>query len=86
MLVMVVLLLLVCSVINYVNLNLALSGKRAKEMATRRLVGAGKGGIVLKYIAESVTFTLVCTVLALLLAKALLPTMDNLISGMDDTS
>ena len=63
MLTVVVLLLLVSAIFNYINLNMALSGKRAKEMATRRLHGATKGQIVMKYIAESVSFTAVCFVL-----------------------
>ena len=35
-----VLLLLVSAVFNYINLNMALSAKRAREMAARRLIGA----------------------------------------------
>jgi len=80
-LVVVVLLLLVCAIFNYINLNMALSGKRAKEMATRRLLGASQQSILWKYIAESVAFTLVCFGLAFLLAKALLPMMDGLLTG-----
>ncbi len=82
MLTMVVLLLLVSAIFNYINLNMALSGKRAKEMATRRLHGATKGEIVMKYIAESVSFTAVCFVLAFLLAYALLPMMNDLLRGV----
>ena len=48
LLTVVVLLLLLSAVFNYVNLSLALTGKRAKEMATRRLLGAGKAGILWK--------------------------------------
>ena len=50
LLTLVVLLLLLSAVFNYVNLSLALTGKRAKEMATRRLLGADKSGILWKYI------------------------------------
>ena len=82
MLTVVVLLLLLSAIFNYVNLNMALSGKRAKEMATRRLHGATKGRIVMKYITESVTFTAVCFVLALLLAVALLPMMNDLLRAV----
>ena len=78
----VVLLLLVSAIFNYINLNMALSGKRAKEMATRRLHGATKGRIVLKYILESVSFTAVCFVLAFLLAYALLPMMNGLLKNV----
>ncbi len=79
MLLVVVLLLLTSAIFNYVNLNLALSGKRAKEMATRRLLGAPQGSIVWKYIGESILFTAVCFALALLLSWALLPIMNELL-------
>ena len=82
MLTVVVLLLLLSAIFNYVNLNMALSGKRAKEMATRRLHGATKGQIVMKYILESVVFTAACFGLALLLAYALLPMMNSLLHSV----
>ena len=83
LLTVVVLLLLLSAVFNYVNLSLALTGKRAKEMATRRLLGADKAGILWKYIAESVAFTAVCFAAALLLADLLVPMMNNLVSTSD---
>ena len=61
---------------------MALSGKRAKEMATRRLHGATKGNIIMKYILESVAFTAACFVLAFLLAYALLPMMNGLLKSV----
>lgn len=79
MLLVVVLLLLASAIFNYVNLSLALSGKRAKEMATRRLLGAPQGSIIWKYIGESILFTAVCFALALLLSWALLPIMNELL-------
>ena len=82
MLTVVVLLLLLSAVFNYINLNMALSGKRAKEMATRRLHGATKGNIIMKYILESVAFTAVCFVLAYLLAVVLLPMMNDLLRNV----
>ena len=95
LLTVVVLLLLLSAVFNYVNLSLALTGKRAKEMATRRLLGADKSGILWKYIAESVAFTAVCFAAALLLAYLLTPMMNSLVvtqdaellaAGFDDTA
>ena len=83
LLTVVVLLLLLSAVFNYVNLSLALTGKRAKEMATRRLLGADRRSILWKYIAESVAFTAVCFAAALLLADLLVPMMNNLVSTSD---
>ena len=75
------LLLLLCAIFNYINLNFALVGKRAKEMATRRLVGEQQSGVIWRYIAESVLFTAVCFVFALLMAVAMAPTMNNLLGN-----
>ena len=83
LLTVVVLLLLLSAIFNYVNLSLALTGKRAKEMATRRLLGADKTGILWKYIGESVAFTAVCFGAALLLADLLVPMMNSLVSTAD---
>ena len=83
LLTVVVLLLLLSAIFNYVNLSLALTGKRAKEMATRRLLGADKTGILWKYIGESVAFTAVCFAAALLLADLLAPMMNSLVSSSD---
>jgi putative ABC transport system permease protein len=82
MLSVVVILLLLSAVFNYINLNMALSGKRAKEMATRRLHGATQGRIIMKYITESIAFTAVCFVLAFLIAIALLPMMNNMLQSV----
>ena len=83
LLTVVVLLLLLSAIFNYVNLSLALTGKRAKEMATRRLLGADKTGILWKYIGESVVFTAFCFAAALLLADLLVPMMNSLVSSSD---
>ena len=83
LLTVVVLLLLLSAIFNYVNLSLALTAKRSKEMATRRLLGEDKGGILWKYISESLLFTAVCFVAASLLAWSLTPTMNSLVSTMD---
>ena len=83
LLTIVVLLLLLSAIFNYVNLSLALTGKRSKEMATRRLLGADKTGILWKHISESVAFTAVCFAAALLLADLLAPMVNNLVSTND---
>ena len=79
----VVLLLLLSAIFNYVNLSLALTGKRAKEMASRRLLGADKANILWKYIGESVAFTAVCFAAAILLADLLAPMVNSLVSTSD---
>ena len=84
LLTVVVLLLLLSAVFNYINLSFALGGKRAKEMATRRLLGSDRSAILWKVIGESVAFTAVCFAVALVLAKLLVPTINNLLTTQDD--
>ena len=77
------LLLLLSAILNYINLSVALTGKRAKEMAVRQLSGASKGGIIWKYVAESIAFTAVCFAAGLLLAEAFCPAMNALLNNPD---
>ena len=77
------LLLLLSAVFNYINLSFALTGKRAKEMATRRLLGAQKWEIMWKYVAESLAFTAACFALGLLLAYAFAPSVNALLNDPD---
>ena len=80
---LVVILLLLSAIFNYVNLSLALSGKRAREMAMRRLLGEDRSGIVRRQISESILFTAVCFVASLVLAWLLVPTMNDLLSTQE---
>ena len=77
------LLLLLSAIFNYINLSVALTGKRAKEMAVRQLNGASKTKITGKYIAESIFFTAVCFGAGLLLAEAFCPMMNRLLNNPD---
>ena len=73
------LLLLAFAVLNYINMTTALAGFRAKEMATRRLVGADKRGIFLKVITESTVICGISMLLAILLAEALSPSASRML-------
>ena len=77
------LLLLLSAILNYVNLSVALTVKRAKEMAVRQLSGASRVGIIWKYVAESIAFTAVCFAAGLLLAEAFCPAMNALLNNPD---
>ena len=72
------LVLLLSAVLNYVNLSSAISGSRAKEMATRRLLGDSKQRVFWRIMLETLLFTLVCYVLAVLLASAIAPYLNSL--------
>ena len=78
-----VLLLLVSAVFNYINLNMALSAKRAREMATRRLIGASQISVFGRRILESMLFTLVCFAVSVLLAVWWAPMVNRLLHDPD---
>ena len=72
-------LLLTFAILNYISLTVAQTGFRAKEMATRRLLGSQKGGIIGRYLAEAFALTLMAFVLALIFTEAFSPAMSELI-------
>lgn len=73
--------LLLFAVINYVNLTMAQTGFRAKEMATRRLAGASQGEVVAKLILESTLLCATAFLVALTLAEAAAPYASELVEA-----
>ena len=59
--------LLIFAITNYINLNVALSTRRAKEIATRKLVGAGRGQVIWLFLKEALIMNSICFGLGLLL-------------------
>lgn len=72
-------LLLLFAVLNYISLTVAQIGFRAKEMATRRLLGEQQGGIVARYIREALLLTLAAFALAVVLTILLEPLFVRLV-------
>lgn len=77
----VALVLLISAIFNYINLTVAQTGKRAKEMMTRRLLGESSKNIVARYIAESFAFTVGCFAAGCLLAYSFKPFFDRILSA-----
>ena len=65
--------ILLFSIINYVNLTVAQSGYRAREMATRRLFGCNRAGVAANMFMESLVMCAVSLALAAALVYALAP-------------
>ena len=78
---LVTIILLLSAIFNYINLNVALSGKRTKEMATRKILGAGNESLFAGRLLESLVFTSGCFLLALVLAEALTPWFNRIAGG-----
>lgn len=72
------LVLLLSAVLNFMNLCSAISGGRAKEMATRRLLGESREGVFRRILLETILFTVVSCILAILLAWAIVPYLNSI--------
>ncbi|MDE6560568.1 MAG: ABC transporter permease [Muribaculaceae bacterium] len=65
--------ILLFAIMNYINLTVALAGKRAKEMATRRLLGEERLQIMWRLIAESTILCIFSMLLGISLAFLMQP-------------
>ena len=72
-------LILFMAIFNYTSMSIAQTSYRAKEMATRRLLGSSKKSIFWRMIAESFLLTTLAFVIGFLLAKAAEPTAMELL-------
>lgn len=76
--------ILVFALINYVNLTMAQASWRAREMATRRLMGASKAGVMCRLAAESLVMVAMSLALAVALASTLAPAASHVIGASID--
>lgn len=83
-LIAVALIVLIFAVLNYINLTVAQTGFRAKEMATRGLLGASPREIFLKFIFESIAMCATAFIIGLLLAGAFQNTLNNMLQSQLD--
>lgn len=67
------LVVLLFAIFNYINLTVAQSGRRSREMAMRRLLGSHRKDIVRRLMSESIILCMVSLVLSVLLAMAFAP-------------
>ena len=77
-------LILIFATINYINLTVAQAGSRAKEMATRRLLGSSRGDLFIRLILESTAMCFISFLVGLFLAYAVLPYANDLLQTKID--
>jgi putative ABC transport system permease protein len=70
--------ILVLASINFINLSTAKSANRAKEVGLRKVVGSVRGYLVRQFLTESVIFSIVSFVLAVLLVSVSLSFFNDL--------
>jgi putative ABC transport system permease protein len=70
--------ILLIACINFVNLTIARSLKRAREIGIRKVVGGNRKQLILQFLGESFVLCLCAFALALVIAQFLLPTFNKL--------
>lgn len=70
--------ILLIACINFVNLTIARSLKRAKEIGVRKVVGGARKQLIFQFLGESFLLCLLAFGLAILLVEAMLPTFNEL--------
>ena len=73
-------LILILSVVNYINLATANAIKRAKEVGVRKIIGATKTQIVFQFVMETVLITSFAILFALVLVELFLPYYNQFLS------
>ncbi len=75
------LLVLLLSCVNYVNLSLANSTRRACEIGIKKVVGFSKKAIAAQFITETMALTILAMVAGLFLAQTISPIMSNILQN-----
>jgi putative ABC transport system permease protein len=70
--------ILLIACINYMNLATARSIKRAREIGMRKVLGAFRRQLVVRYLSESILLTAIALILALAIAQLVLPLFNSL--------
>ncbi|WP_440054550.1 FtsX-like permease family protein [Pseudoalteromonas sp. T1lg65] len=72
-------LLILIAGFNFINMTVAQSTKRAKEVGVRKALGASKTQLVTQFLSESVMVSLLSMIIACVLVELLLPSFNHLI-------
>ncbi|HLO46399.1 MAG TPA: ABC transporter permease [Leadbetterella sp.] len=70
--------ILIIACINFVNLTVARSIKRAKEIGVRKVVGSNRKQLILQFLGESYILSFAAFIIAILLVVVVLPTFNQL--------
>jgi len=71
-------LILFIACINFMNLSTARSARRAREVGLRKVVGAKRGQLISQFLGESLVFSFISLVFAILIVEFLLPLINSI--------
>jgi len=72
------LIILLVACINYVNISVAKSIKRTKEVGIRKVVGASKADLVKQFLGESIMFTVMAVIVSVFIVQMILPIFNSI--------
>jgi len=71
-------LILLIACINFMNLTTARSARRAREVGLRKVVGAKRGQLVSQFLGESLVFSFISLIFAIVIVEFLLPLINSI--------
>ncbi len=72
-------LILLIACINYINISLARSVKKAREVGMRKVLGADRWSLVYRFISESFVVTIIAVLFAIGILELILPEVNNVL-------
>ena len=72
-------LILIIACINFMNLATARSERRAREVGTKKVLGAGKQNLIIQFIAEAIFMAMISTLVAVVVMILILPLFNLLV-------
>ena len=76
---LVALFILIIACVNFINLAIAKAATRSKEIGVRKVTGASRHNLILQFVGETVIYTWIGTILALIVMEVLRPVFNNLV-------
>src|SRR5690606_10047224 len=64
--------ILLIACINYMNLSTARSGKRAREVGMRKILGASRSSLIIQFLTESILYALMAFIVGLAIVEVVL--------------
>ena len=71
--------ILLIASINFINLTTARASRRNKEIGIRKVSGADRSSLVFQFLSEAFALTVVAAILALIIAAALIPSINDVL-------
>ena len=79
-------LILILSLINFINLSTAKSASRAKEVGIRKVIGSGRSNLIYQFLTESLIYVVASVLIGFFLTELILPFFNGIVDTELTTS